>query len=204
MEHRCRRLAEKAVDIPVACDDDAFAVKNPGSPLGREILIPQDRGKTGWVKRHRKHIGDLAIAEDRYPDRQDRPLQHRAHEEVRDVRFTRPDDALDHAAVGLAGGQLAIGPGGAAELLRMGVVEANRKPLDLERLSDLARKGLHIALLEAGGTREDLQRNLNASDLAVDVSEQVFQSFPYVALDLRSLVVDGAENGKGRERDQGQ
>src|SRR6266851_4815768 len=111
---------------------------NPGSPVEWDVLIPQDRRKVGRVERHRKHVDNFVVTEDRYPDRQDRPLQHRPGEEVRDVRLPRTDDTVDRLTVSLARGQLAIRSGGADEFLRGGVVETNRKPLDLQRLPDLA------------------------------------------------------------------
>ena len=118
--------------------------------------------------------------------------------------LTRPDDTVDHVAVGLARGQLAIRPAGADDFPRNGIVETNRKPLDLERLPDLACKGFHVASLEAGRTCENFEGNLNTSDLPVDFGEQVFNPFSDIALDLRSLVIYGAEDGKAGERDQGQ
>jgi hypothetical protein len=44
---------------------------------------------------------------------------------------------------------------------------------------------------------------LYRADLAVDVREQVFHHFPDVALHLRTLIVDRAQDGETYERDQG-
>src|ERR1700756_4037374 len=98
-------MAEEAVEIPVSRDDNALAIKNPGSPVEWDVLILQDRRKVGRVERHRKHVDNFVVTEDRYPDCQDRPLQHRPGEEVRDVRLPRPDDTVDRLTVSLARGQ---------------------------------------------------------------------------------------------------
>jgi len=40
--------------------------------------------------------------------------------------------------------------------------------------------------------------------LTIHIGEQIFYSFSHVALDLRSLVINRAEDDKTRERDQRQ
>jgi hypothetical protein len=143
---------------------------------------PAGGSKGAPVQRHCKHVENLVVLEDRYADGQDWPLQHRASEEIGNVRLTGSDDAIDHVTVGLAGGQFAKVPVSADELPRGGIVETNCQPLDLERLPDLACKAFHVAPLEVGRTRENLERNLDASDLTVDAGKQISCPFPYVAL----------------------
>ena len=90
----------------------------------------------GRIERHGQHVDHFALLQDRYPDGQDRLLHHRSGEEVGDVRRARLDDLVDRSAVGRSQGQLAIGPGGADDFFRRGVVETNGKPPDLQCLPD--------------------------------------------------------------------
>src|SRR6516164_9705808 len=40
---RCGRLAEKAVEFPIACYDDALAIEYGGGPVGRQVFFLQQR-----------------------------------------------------------------------------------------------------------------------------------------------------------------
>ena len=200
---RCR-LSQEALEISVACDDDAFSVQNSGSPLGRDVLLFQDCGKMCRIEGHRQHVDHLAVLQDRYPDRQDRSLHHPSGEQVGDVRLARLDDLVDRRAVSPSRGQLAIGSGGADDFLRRGVVETNGKSLDLQCLPDLACEGFHVAPEQIGRTRENLQGNLDAPDLAVDSAAQNLDPFLDVPFDLRPLTIEDADDAETRHPDQRQ
>src|SRR5215831_3468499 len=67
-QHQWRGLTEEAVEIPVARNNDTLAVKNPSSPAAWKVLTLQEARKTVRVERHRQHVENLLVAEDRHPD----------------------------------------------------------------------------------------------------------------------------------------
>jgi hypothetical protein len=114
------------------------------------------------------------------------------------------DDPVEHLTVGLVRKGVAERPGGAKQLLCPGIVQGDRCPPNFQCFAHVAVEGGEIPGLQARRYRENLQLTLYASDLAVDVAEQIFGPFLDVALDPCLFVVDGAEDGRARQSDQRQ
>ena len=107
-----------------------------------------------------------------------------------------------HFGIGGARERFAKRPVGAEELLSFCVVQDDRRSAHLEGRTHLPIKSREVAVLQVGGYREDLELRLDCADLTVDVREQIFCPLSDVLLDLRPLIINGAENGEARERDE--
>jgi hypothetical protein len=61
-------------------------------------------------------------------------------------------------------------------------------------------KGAQVAGLKARRSGEHLELRLDSADLAVDIGEESLRHLPNVALDLRPLIIDCAEDSETRKR----
>jgi hypothetical protein len=87
-------------------------------------------------------------------------------------------------------------------LLSFRVVQDDRRSTEREGGAHLLVKGREVAVTQARRYSQDLKLRLNCADLAVHVSQQIFYSLSDVLLDLSALIIDHAEDGETRERDE--
>jgi hypothetical protein len=65
-------------------------------------------------------------------------------------------------------------------------------------------KSKEIASLQTRRYGKDLKLGLDRADLAIDIGAHAFHPVLDIALDLRALVIDGAQDREARERNQRQ
>jgi len=204
---RPRRLSDEALGCHRPRNGEAAPIEDGGEPVGRHVLLPQQRDERLRLDQGSHHVARRALALDGNADGDDRPAERGADEQIghgftaggrRLGNVGRAERARQRAAERARGIHELLARGGGQHDGRPAV-----SPLALQGPPCLGVEAGHIAMVETLGARENFERGDRRHDLAVDGKRERAGGVPQPFLGTTSIgLPEQHDHHRGEQHDR--